>query len=126
MTMTTTPAIWAQALLEVHRAKKLNRRAVRNFFDCVRRERHAGWIPEIIRRFGILLDRHWGRTRVHVCGAHQEAKKFIPKIKRTFGHRAAIEFTVHPALIGGIRLEINDEVIIDASVQAQLEHMFSP
>lgn len=90
----------------------------------VRRDKHTAWIPEILKRFQILLDQARGRTRVRLTGARREAKRFIPHLRKKFGRRAVIEFALDPIIIGGIVLDINDEIVIDASVRRQLDRMF--
>ena len=123
--MNITPTTYAHALLEVHRAKKLDRPAERRFFELVRRENRSSWIPDIIRRFAILRDRHGGRTRVRIIAARKEVKKIIPQVKRKFGRKTRVEFVVTLDLIGGVQFFINDQTFIDASVKHQLDNMFS-
>ncbi|GEM_PF-2159149 len=123
--MNYTPAIYARSLLEVHREKNLSKSAVARFMMIVRRNNHTAWIPQIITRFEDLMYRSKGITRVEVIAARNDLKKMLPKVRRAFGRKAEVQFSLKPDIIGGVIFNINRDVIIDASAKTAIERMFT-
>ena len=123
--MPYTPAAYAHALIETHAARKLSRPASRRFFEIVRKNGHSNWLPEIFERLRELSYRARGARRIELTAARSDGKKFIPSVRRLFGRKADIQFSVKPELLGGIVLKIDGETMIDASVRRQLDQMFT-
>ena len=122
--MNYTPAIYARSLLEVQREKGLLKSIVARFVGIVRRNNHTSWLSEIITRFEDLFYRTRGITRVEVIAARSDVEKILPKVRRAFGRKTEVRFSVKPEIIGGVIFTINRETLIDASVRRQLERMF--
>lgn len=99
---------------------------------------------KIIKRFGELLVRHQatGKTRaiyaayeklelrkqgmreVRLEMASLASDKLKKEIHGDLGKNIHIKEIVNPDIIGGIKILVDDEILIDASVKRQIESLF--
>ncbi len=83
-------------------------------------------LPEIAAQFHALANAGAGVSDATVSSAFPIAPAQLPGVvaalERRFGRRLNVTVAVEPALIGGIRVVVGDEVM-DTSVKARLEQM---
>ena len=83
-------------------------------------------LPEIAAQFHALANANAGVSDATVSSAFPIAPAQLPDVvaalERRFGRRLNVTVAVEPALIGGIRVGVGDEVM-DTSVKARLEQM---
>ena len=83
-------------------------------------------LPEIAAQFHALANANAGVSDATVSSAFPIAPAQLPDVvaalERRFGRRLNVTVAVEPALIGGIRVVVGDEVM-DTSVKARLEQM---
>ena len=83
-------------------------------------------LPEIAAQFHALANANAGVSDATVSSAFPIEPAQLPDVvtalERRFGRRLNVTVAVEPALIGGIRVVVGDEVM-DTSVKARLEQM---
>lgn len=83
-------------------------------------------LPEIAAQFRALVNTQSGTSDAVIHSAFPIAGEALPAVvqmlEKRFGRKLAATVEVDPALIGGIRVVVGDEVL-DTSVKARLEHM---
>lgn len=99
---------------------------------------------KIIKRFGELLAVHQatgkaraiyaayeklelakqGMRSVHLETVNPASDKLKKEIHTALGKNVHIKEIVNPNMIGGIKILVDDEILIDGSVRRQINHMF--
>lgn len=83
-------------------------------------------LPQISQLFEQLKAQHEGVLEAKIISAFamesKQIKKLIDNLEQKFKHKIEAQISVDPELIGGIKVEIGDE-ILDASVRGKLEAM---
>lgn len=102
------------------------RPVVTRFLRVLNRHGRLDLLETIVRQARAEIDRRHNRRRVHVRTAapldegHQAA--LHDRLGRMLRAEPVIEYAVDPELIGGLVVQVGDEVY-DASVRSQLERM---
>ena len=83
-------------------------------------------LPQISQLFEQLKAQHEGVLEAKIISAfameNKQIKKLIDDLEQKFKRKIEAQISVDPELIGGIKVEIGDE-ILDASVRGKLEAM---
>ncbi|MBU1359954.1 MAG: F0F1 ATP synthase subunit delta [Gammaproteobacteria bacterium] len=83
-------------------------------------------LPEIARQFRALSNAQSGTSDAVVYSAFPMDDEAVAKVaavlEKRFGRKLQVSVKLEPALIGGIRVVVGDEVL-DTSVKARLEQM---
>lgn len=83
-------------------------------------------LPQISRLFEQLKAQHEGVLEAKIVSAfameNKQLKKLVDDLEQKFKRKIEAKVSVDPELIGGIKVEIGDE-ILDASVRGKLEAM---
>lgn len=123
--MRYTDAQYAAALVGALEQKPEKKRAeiIGGFLRLLARNKDT-------RRLGLILGaaerirlKKQGLSRVSVTSASPLAKKARDSITGLAGRKAVIEESADPGLLAGIRITIDDEVLIDASGRRRLAEM---
>ena len=97
-----------------------------NLLTLVIENRRLGVLPEIATQFRALVNERTGVSDARITSAFPIADAqladLVATLERHFGRKLSPTVTVDPSLIGGVRVEVGDEVL-DTSVQARLERM---
>jgi F-type H+-transporting ATPase subunit delta len=100
--------------------------AVKNLVELLVDNGRLALLPEIGQLFEILKDEREGKVEAEIVSAFpmDDAQKasLVSDLERKFKRKVEARVSVDPALIGGVRIAVGDEVI-DASVQAKLANM---
>jgi len=98
-----------------------------SFLSLVNQNHRLAAIPEIARQFEAMKNQSEGAAEVVITSAFplegSALNDLLSSLKKRFGGkelRPTIQ--VDPALIGGVRIQVGDEVL-DSSVKAQLAQM---
>jgi len=99
---------------------------VRNLLDAVIDNGRLEALPEIAAQAHALVNAGTGVSDATVYSAFPIAAAQLDELRATlekrFGRKLAVAVEIEPALIGGVRVVVGDEVL-DTSVQARLERM---
>jgi len=83
-------------------------------------------LPAVADQFQALVSARTGVSEAKIFSAYAldatQAADVVAVLEKRFGRKLAAEVIVDPALIGGIRVEVGDEVL-DTTVKARLEQM---
>ncbi|MBI2098799.1 F0F1 ATP synthase subunit delta [Candidatus Uhrbacteria bacterium] len=82
----------------------------------------ARMLPAIMAAFDKEWNKKYAVAQVEVSSAKPLPENFGKDIKKILGKETEILETVDPALLGGIKLKI-DDLLIDASLKARIENL---
>jgi F-type H+-transporting ATPase subunit delta len=119
-----TPAQVADVVASVLKSPLAD--TVRNLLQTVIENDRLAALPDIAAQFQSLVNARSGVSDAVVHSAYPIAPaqlgEVVAALEKRFGRRLNARVVVDPALIGGIRVVVGDEVL-DTSVQARLEQM---
>lgn len=102
--------------------------AVNRFVRTLIENGRLAVVPEIARQFERLKNAHQGTADAHILSAFPLEETQVASLMRAleprFGVKLKPSVQVDPALIGGVRITVGDQVL-DYSVRAQLAGMAS-
>ncbi len=61
------------------------------------------------------------RKRVVVYSARKLSRESVSKIEKAFGKKSDIKYVIVPDIIAGVRIVIDDETIIDATIKRKID-----
>jgi len=83
-------------------------------------------LPAVADQFQALVNERTGISEAKVFSAYAldaaQLADVVAVLERRFGRKLVAEVSVDPTLIGGVRVEVGDEVL-DTTVKARLEQM---
>ncbi len=102
--------------------------AVRNLLQVVLENHRLAALPAVAAQFHLLKDEAQQCAEVVIESAFELAPaqidELLPALERKFGRKLYARVELEPALIGGVRVRVGDEVL-DTSVRARLDAMRS-
>ena len=78
-------------------------------------------LPKIVMQFKKLERLHGGRHEVVLTSARPLEKAIIAEVKKKVGENSGIKEVIDPQVLGGVRILINDEIIIDGTLKSRIE-----
>jgi F-type H+-transporting ATPase subunit delta len=100
--------------------------AAKNFLRTVIENGRVGVLPEIAGQFRVLKNAKTGSSDATVYSAFalegQALADLAATLEKRFSRKLNLTVEIEPALIGGVRVVVGDEVL-DTSVKARLEQM---
>ncbi len=97
---------------------------IRRFLVMLRKNKDSRRLDAIIAKVEKQSLADQGLQKVSVASASPLTPELKKEIAATLDKKPLWEETVDPALLGGIRILIDDELLIDASARRQVERMF--
>lgn len=99
---------------------------VKNFVHTLASNHRLLLLPEIVAQFHVLKNAQEGAADAHISSAFAlndgQIADLAAVLERRFGRKLNPHVTVDPALIGGVRVVVGDEVL-DTSIRAKLHQM---
>ena len=99
---------------------------VQNFLRAVIENGRLAALPEVVAQYHVLANAASGVSDAHIYSAYDISDAQLAELKTTleqrFGRKLDAHVQIEPALIGGVRVVVGDEVL-DTSVKARLERM---
>ena len=97
-----------------------------NFLRTVIDNDRVAALPEIASQLRSLINAAAGAAEARIVSAYpladDQLAQLLPALEKRFGRKLNAKVEVEPALIGGVRVVVGDEVL-DTSVKARLERM---
>jgi F-type H+-transporting ATPase subunit delta len=98
----------------------------KNFIAMLIENRRMTLLPEIGAQFMVLKNAQEGAADAHIQSAFEmsqaQVAELVTSLEKKFGRKLNPLVDVDPALIGGVRVVVGDEVL-DTSVRARLQQM---
>jgi F-type H+-transporting ATPase subunit delta len=98
----------------------------KNFIAMLIENRRLTLLPEIGAQFMVLKNAQEGAADAFIQSAFEmsqaQVAELLTSLEKKFGRKLNPSVTVDPALIGGVRVVVGDEVL-DTSVRARLQQM---
>lgn len=99
-----------------------------NFINMLVQNNRLTLLPEIAAQFQILKNQAEGAADARIISAFQltpeQLQEVLATLEKKFGRKLHPIVQVDSSLIGGVRVEVGDEVL-DSSVRARLQQMHS-
>lgn len=99
---------------------------VQNFLRAMIENGRLTALPEAVAQYHVLANAASGVSDAHIFSAYEISAAQLADLKATlekrFGRKLDTHVQLEPALIGGVRVVVGDEVL-DTSVKARLERM---
>lgn len=98
----------------------------KNFISMLVENSRMSLLPEIGAQFHVLKNAQEGAADAEITSAFElsdaQVKELVATLEKKFGRKLNPLVAVDPALIGGVRVLVGDEVL-DTSVRAKLQQM---
>lgn len=117
------PVQYAEALLMAcqEKSEAEQKKIVKKFADLLVRHRVTGKTRAIYEAYEKLSLRTQGMRSVRLETAGVVSEKLKNEIQAILGNNIYIEEVMNPDLLGGVKIIIDNEILIDASAKAQIE-----
>ena len=120
------PAQYAEALHGALEGKPVAKRKdiIRRFIAMVARHRMSNKIGLIVSAYEKLVLHEGGMRKVRIESAAPVSAQLKKEISEILGKKIVLEEKTRPDLLAGIKILVDDELLIDATGKRQLERIF--
>ncbi len=118
------PHIYADAflsLMETHPEEK--NKIMAGLVRALNASGDIGNAEKVIASIEEKIARKEGRVKIKVYAARILHESLLDKIKNAFGNEALVHQVIDPEIIAGVKLVVNDEIMIDATLKKKLERI---
>ncbi len=118
------PHIYADAflsLMETHPEEK--NKIMAGLIRTLNVSGDIGNAEKVIASIEEKIARKEGRVKIKVYAARILHESLLDKIKNAFGNEALVHQVIDPEIIAGVKLVVNDEIMIDATLKKKLERI---
>lgn len=118
------PHIYADAflsLMETHPEEK--NKIMAGLVRALNVSGDIGNAEKVIASIEEKIARKEGRVKIKVYAARILHESLLDKIKNAFGNEALVHQVIDPEIIAGVKLVVNDEIMIDATLKKKLERI---
>lgn len=124
--MKYTTKQYAAALLAATQdaSEKKRIESLRRFLKILTRNHDYRHLPAILRQLERIYLSEKGIQKVELTSADPISEGTRREIEKTLGKKVIFVEKKNPELIAGLRILINDELLIDASARRQLQRIF--
>ncbi len=117
-----TPKQYATALFESLQEKGVNADAVvKSFAQMLAGNYDRALLPKVIMQLKKLERTKAGKHEVVLTSAKPLEKSVVVQVKQKVGEKSDIREVIDPSVLGGVKILINDEVIIDGTLKRKIE-----
>ncbi len=120
-----TPKQYAAALFQSLEATKPSNRdaTIKKFASIVVKNYDRSLVPKIAMQLKKLERAKAGRHEVVLTSARQLEKSVISEIKARVGSSSTLTELIDPDVLGGVKILINDELVIDGTYKTRIARM---
>ena len=117
-----SPKQYATALFESLQEAKPSEQdmIVKSFASMLAKHYDRGLLPKIVMQFKKLERAHGGAHEVVVTSARPLDRSVLKQIGEKVGTKSRIKEVIDPFALGGIKVLINDELVIDGTYQGRI------
>ena len=123
--MRYTNAQYAQALFEALEGLKGEKRtlAIKRFFEMLQRNHATSRMGRIVEQFEKYSLKTNNMVKVEVQSASPLTDEIREQIRKGLKKDVVLDEMVDPELLAGIKMVVNNEILIDASAKRHIESM---
>lgn len=116
---------YTEALYEAVKGVRVSEqeKLVEVFISLITRYNDRSLLPRIIEHYGKLRRKKEGISKVEITMAKKVPAKVKLEIERKVGESEIVE-KIDPEVLGGVKLIINDEYLIDGTFQGRVEKLY--
>lgn len=119
-----TPKQYASALFGALQEKGVSKDAViKRFAHVLVANYDKSLLPKIVMQLKKLERAQMGRHDVVLTSARPLEQATLSEVKKKVGENSGITEVVDPSVLGGLRVLINDELVIDGTLKTRIERM---
>ena len=107
------------------KSEKERKEILRRFVDILAKNRDITRLGAILREVEREYLKKSGMKKVWVESVSPLSAGLRKEIEAAVGGKTYLHEKINPSLLGGIRILINDELLIDASARRQIDKLFS-
>lgn len=116
---------YASALFEaLNESPKERKEILGRFYGVLSRDRKTNLADQILRKVELIFRQKNKVDRVVVESVAGISEKTKSQIKAILGGDAIIQEKNNPSLVGGVKIFVNDEILIDATLKKQIDNLF--
>lgn len=117
---------YAQALYESSKGKSSSEseKVAKTFVALLDHYHDRSLLPRVIALYEKIRRQQEGITKVETITAKKLSSKSKADIEKKFNGKVEIAEKVHPEVIGGIKLIVNDEYQIDGTMQGRVDRLY--
>lgn len=120
--MRYTPKQYAAALFESLQEKGANVDVVvKNFAKVIAANYDRALLPKVLMQLKKLERTKAGRHDVVLTSARPLERDVVAQVKKKVGENSGIVEVVDPKVLGGVRILVNDELVIDGTMKTRIE-----
>lgn len=97
---------------------------MRRFAVLLTRHRMSGKSDLVVAAYEKIVLRESGMRKVRIESAAPVSERLKKEIGGILGKKLVVEEETHPELLAGIKILVDNELLIDASAKRQLEKIF--
>lgn len=119
-----TPKQYANALFDSLQEKGANKDAViKKFAGVVAKNYDRALLPKIVMQLKKLERSKAGQHEVVLTSARPLEKAVIADIRKKVGENSKINEVIDASVLGGVRILIDDEVIVDGTMKSRIARL---
>ena len=120
------PSQYAETLYvaTIDKTAEEQKKIVKRFADLLVRHQMTGKVTMIVEAYEKLILQKGGLRRVRIETAYQATETLKRDIRACLGKNIHIEEEINSHMLGGVKILVDDEILIDASVKRQLDNLF--
>jgi len=107
------------------KSDKDEHKIITNFFNFLRRNGDFVKRREIFKEIDRVSRESKGVRKVVIEAAAPISQETKKEIEKNLGAKAIFQENINPDVLGGIKILIDDEYLVDATVKRQLDKLFS-
>lgn len=125
--MRYTPKKYAQALFEATNgvSKGEQEKFFGAFTQLLKRNNDSSLLPRILAAYEQRARAVRGEHKVRITTAKKAQKALLEKIQKRFSGKADIVEEVDERVLGGVKMLIDDQYVIDATFQGRVEQLYN-
>lgn len=118
---------YAEALLGALEDKsgRVQSEVIRRFLSVIRKNKDWSKLGRILHEVEKQSLRKRGMRKVEVESAAPLSRELIKEIEKFLGKKLVLEEKVRPELLSGIKILVDNELLIDASAKRGLDSLFA-
>jgi F0F1-type ATP synthase delta subunit len=105
-------------------SEKKQKEIIRKFLILLTKNRAWSRLEAVLKEVERLHLKETGLAKVHVETASPISEGLRKEIEKVFGKKISLSSKINPGLFAGIKIIVNDEIMVDASAKKQLDKIF--